>query len=123
MARVAQISHINRARHSVSENEDLPPPRRVRFTDGEDHPDREAHHEARHQRDRSIERTPSDDEGDVSKIGKAWQRSARNPLSAMESRNQNLVRRVVANLKTTKAKKRWRYVMEGEDLADEYVVK
>lgn len=115
MAKVAQISRVNRATRSVSDQDE---------NQAEDQPDRDANYQAgRHQRDRSIERTPTDDEGDGGRVGRStWRRSGRNPLTGIESRNQNLVRRVVANLKTSKAKKRWRYVMEGEDLTEGYIV-
>uniref|UniRef100_A0AC34Q529 Phospholipase n=1 Tax=Panagrolaimus sp. JU765 TaxID=591449 RepID=A0AC34Q529_9BILA len=48
--------------------------------------------------------------------------SSSNPLTATESRNRNVVRRVLANLKTNRVKKRWRYALESEDLTEEYIV-
>lgn len=48
--------------------------------------------------------------------------SSSNPLKATESRNSNVVRKVLANLKTTRAKRRWRYALETEDMNEEYMV-
>uniref|UniRef100_A0AC34F7V6 Phospholipase n=1 Tax=Panagrolaimus sp. ES5 TaxID=591445 RepID=A0AC34F7V6_9BILA len=48
--------------------------------------------------------------------------SSSNPLKATESRNSNVLRKVIANLKTTRAKKRWRYALETDDMNEEYMV-
>jgi phospholipase D1/2 len=48
--------------------------------------------------------------------------SSSNPLKATESRNKNVVRKVIANLRTTRAKRRWRYALETEDMNEEYMV-
>lgn len=121
MARVAQVSKMNRVSRSVSDQGQRT------STEGEDQVDRDEHYQAgRHHRDKSVERTQDSEIADGgAKIGPRPSRPPRisNPLTGTESRNRNLARRVLANLKTSRAKRRWRYVMESEDLTEDYVVK
>uniref|UniRef100_A0A914R1H8 Uncharacterized protein n=1 Tax=Panagrolaimus davidi TaxID=227884 RepID=A0A914R1H8_9BILA len=57
-----------------------------------------------------------------SSAGPSNRPSSSNPLKATESRNSNVLRKVIANLKTTRAKKRWRYALETDDMNEEYMV-
>uniref|UniRef100_A0A7E4VB52 Phospholipase n=1 Tax=Panagrellus redivivus TaxID=6233 RepID=A0A7E4VB52_PANRE len=47
---------------------------------------------------------------------------SRNPLRGTESRNSNVLRKVIANLQTNRTRRRWRYAIETEDQTDEYLV-